>query len=208
MYAPGRFGGLFLLSLLPLLCLVLLIPAILYLLTLHRTLARCAPANRTMEPGMVWLTLIPLFGLVWQFIVVLRMAESLAHEFRSRSLQVEPKPGQDLGLAYCILSVCGIIPFVGILTALAGLVCWIMYWVKIAGYSGQLGAAAYPAYAGAPGAPPYAPPYVPPAPGTQPYPPGAPPGYPTAPPGYAPPPPPPPTAPPPGGPPGSRPPGS
>jgi hypothetical protein len=30
-----------------------------------------------MEPGMVWLNLIPVLSLVWQFITVIRVAESL-----------------------------------------------------------------------------------------------------------------------------------
>ena len=35
----------------------------------------------------------------------------------------------------CILAATGLIPLIGILTGLAGLVCWIVYWVKISGYS-------------------------------------------------------------------------
>jgi hypothetical protein len=44
---------------------VALVIGILFLLTLHRALDRCSPRNRTMEPGMVWLNLIPLFSMVW-----------------------------------------------------------------------------------------------------------------------------------------------
>ena len=38
----------------------------------------------------------------------------------------------------CILTVCSVIPFLGILTGMAAMVCWIIYWVKIFGYSGAL----------------------------------------------------------------------
>ncbi len=38
----------------------------------------------------------------------------------------------------CILICCGIIPLLGILCSLGGLVCWILYWVKIAGYSNRI----------------------------------------------------------------------
>jgi hypothetical protein len=44
-------------------------------------------------------------------------------------------PIVQLGLAMCILAATGLIPLIGILTGLAGLVCWIVYWVKISGYS-------------------------------------------------------------------------
>jgi hypothetical protein len=47
-------------------------------------------------------------------------------------------PGKSIGLAYCILGVCGFIPIVGIITSIAALVCWILYWVKISNYSAEL----------------------------------------------------------------------
>ena len=117
---------------------VCLIPGIFYLLTLQKCLQRCSPQSRTMSPGQVWLMLIPLFNLVWQFIVVSQISSSLANEFRPRRMIEEPEPGKAIGLAYCILFVCGVIPFLAVLTSIAGLVCWIIYWVKIADYSREL----------------------------------------------------------------------
>ena len=37
---------------------------IFYILSLQKALNRCAPENRAMEPGMVWLLLIPCVFLV------------------------------------------------------------------------------------------------------------------------------------------------
>jgi hypothetical protein len=108
---------------------VLLLPAIFYLLTLQKALNRCSPENRAMNPGMVWLMFIPVFNLVWQFIVVLNMAKSLGAEFRTRGIAEDPNPGQTLGLVMCVGNlICGPV----------GLVCWIIYWVKIADYSRKL----------------------------------------------------------------------
>lgn len=118
---------------------ILLIPLIIFLLMLQKTLQRCAPENREMEPAHVWLSLIPVFNLYWQFIIVARVSGSLAKEFASRGIAVEPEPGKFLGIMTCILALCGWIPVLGIITSLAGLVSWVMYWVKIAGYSKQLG---------------------------------------------------------------------
>ena len=109
-----------------------LIPTIFYLLTLQNTLHEVKGENRKMQPGQVWLTLIPLFGIIWQFIIVNNLADSLKLEFDQRSINVgETRPGISIGLAYCILSCCSIIPFLGILTGIAALICWIIYWVKI-----------------------------------------------------------------------------
>jgi len=117
---------------------IALVIAIFYLLTLSKALSRCSRDNRTMEPGMVWLNLIPLFNLVWQFITVLRVSESLRNEFESRGRRRAGDYGKGVGLAYCILGLLGIIPLIGPLFSLAGLVCFIMYWVKVAGFSGEL----------------------------------------------------------------------
>jgi hypothetical protein len=122
---------------------LMLLPAIFYLLSLSKALERCAFESRTMSPGQVWLLLIPLFGMIWHFIIVGRISSSLRNEFTRRSLPLaEAEPGKSLGLAMCILAVTSVIPLLGIVTGIATLVCWIMYWVKITDYSRQLQAAA------------------------------------------------------------------
>jgi hypothetical protein len=113
-----------------------LIPAIFYMLTLQNTLNKCAPASRAMDPGMVWLLLIPVFNLIWNFFVVMNIAKSLASEYARRGIpSPEPMPGQSIGLAMSICACCCIIPVLGFLAGLANLVLWVLYWVKIAEYS-------------------------------------------------------------------------
>jgi hypothetical protein len=114
-----------------------LIPGIFYTLTLQRALSRCAPESRAMEPALVWLLYIPVFNLIWNFIVVSRISTSLQSEFQRRGI-TGLDTGRELGLAMSILACLGLIPIVGVLAALAGIVCWILYWVKIAGLSGKL----------------------------------------------------------------------
>ena len=112
---------------------------ILYLLNLHKTLEEVSPHNRKMDPGMVWLFLIPLFGMIWHFIIVEKIANSLKDEFAERGIPVEEeKPGYQVGLACCILTACTIIPFLGALSSLGALITWIIYWVKTADYKNQL----------------------------------------------------------------------
>lgn len=111
---------------------------IFFILTLQKALNRCSPENRAMQPGMTWLLLIPLFNIVWIFFVVINIAKSLGAEFTKRGIASDPEPGKTLGLAYAILAICSAIPVVGFLAGIGCLVCFIMYWVKINGYSKQL----------------------------------------------------------------------
>lgn len=117
---------------------IMFIPGFFFLLTLQKALKLCSIESRKTSPGSVWFLLIPLFNLVWQFILVSRISESLHNEFTKRNILEDPHPGKSIGIAYCALGVCSIIPFIGILTFIPALICWIIYWVKIAGYSNKL----------------------------------------------------------------------
>lgn len=123
---------------------VLVVPGVLYILSLRRALERCAPTSRTMPPDKVWLLLIPFFNLVWHFFVVSNLARSLGNEFKSRgATNAGPKPGKSVGFAMCVLPLGGLLPAVprnGVVAFFfAGLICWAVYWVKIVGYSRTLG---------------------------------------------------------------------
>ena len=118
--------------------LVFLVVYVLFLMSLQKALTRCHPDNRAMQPGMVWLNLVPCLNVVWQFLTVIWVADSLDREFRDRRLRSDGDYGKGLGLASCVLNLLGNIPYIGLLFGLAGLVCFIVYWVKIAGISRQL----------------------------------------------------------------------
>ena len=118
---------------------IMLLPMIFFCLTLSKALGKCAPQNREMAPGMVWLLFVPLLNIVWQFIVVIKMAGSLAKEFQARNLALDnPAPGKTIGLVMCIAGLCSVIPLVNFVAGPVAFICWIIYWVKIAGYSKQL----------------------------------------------------------------------
>lgn len=112
-----------------------IILGILYLTTLQSTLQAISWKNRRMAPGKVWLLLIPFFAVIWQFIVVINMADSIRAEADSRGLQIsESKPGLTIGLIMCILSGSFFIPLLAPYAGVASMVCWIIYWVKISSY--------------------------------------------------------------------------
>jgi len=134
-----------------LLCFVLglaILVAFMYLLTLQKALGRCAPPNRTMEPGMVWLNLIPLFGFFWMFKTVISIGDSLKREFADRNLDVGGDYGKSLGIWMAALQLGGTVlsnvgrvagsrapSGIGGLLSLVSIVLFIIYWVRIAGFS-------------------------------------------------------------------------
>ncbi len=144
------------------LLLAFVIPAILFFLTQQRILQIISPENREISPGSVWLQLIPVFGMVWQFIVVIRIAHSVSKEMASKIgdsildnsheqiRQTDGSPTYNIGLAYCILTTIGVIinyvtlhtssyfALFGSLFALTGMVCWIIYWVRLVKTKNQL----------------------------------------------------------------------
>lgn len=118
--------------------LIWLIPTIFFLLTLQKALNRVAPERRTMNPPMVWLCLIPLFNAVWNFMVVLALSKSLGAELASRNIPHEAEPAKTLGLVWAGVFAACLVPGFGVLAGLPALVLWIIYWVKIAGFSAKL----------------------------------------------------------------------
>jgi hypothetical protein len=118
---------------------MLLIPGIFFLLTLQNALKKCDASVRQMEPAMVWLLLIPVFSIVWNFFVVTGIGKSLGAEFRRRGIVTQQAyPAQSVGMALAICQCCCIIPILNILAGLAGFVLWIVYWVQVANFSRML----------------------------------------------------------------------
>jgi len=66
----GNFGVTEIMMILLVVFGIILLPTIFYLITLQNTLHQVKFENRKMQPGQVWLCLIPLFGVIWQFFVV------------------------------------------------------------------------------------------------------------------------------------------
>jgi hypothetical protein len=112
--------------------------------------------NREMKPGWVWLQLIPIFGQIWQFVVVTRIAnsiwkemesnleESILGDSRERIDELNERPTFKIGIAYCVLFTMGLVinyltshrsPYLQLIGAAftyAGMTCWIIYWVRLA----------------------------------------------------------------------------
>jgi hypothetical protein len=132
-----------------LLPLSVIVAAILFLRSQYRTLEAIQPQNRRIEPRQVWLQMIPLFGLIWQYFVIGKIANSIREElnsptgdsiFAEDTIPSDARPTFGIGLAYAIcFSVC-IIPMQLLKSwaALGGIICLIIYWVKLAQYKKKI----------------------------------------------------------------------
>jgi len=123
----------------------LFVPAVFYLLTLQKALARCDEPSRTTSPESVWLMLIPVFNFVYQFFLVSHISRSLGNEFARRGIgDADRAPGNSLGIVMCVLNLVTFagnrVPPFGSLISIAALVCWISYWKTIADYSRMIAA--------------------------------------------------------------------
>lgn len=141
-----------------------LIPCILFLLTQFNTLRLIKGENRTLQPGWVWLQLIPAVGQIWQFVVVTRISSSIRKQWQAADedsiLGIDAdtvatarnsKPTLAIGITYCTLNAACIF-FNLFLTAgpnskeamivgstgLISVVCWVIYWVALAGWKRRL----------------------------------------------------------------------
>jgi hypothetical protein len=139
---------------------VWLIIAIFFVLTLQKALSRVSPRNRLMEPGMVWLLLVPCVNIVWQFLVAIRVPDSLRNEFRDRRQDDGSDYGKGIALTGIIVGLIGgvvaqvmrgappetalAVSAVAGIASIIQLVMFIMFWVKVANYSSRLGADAGP----------------------------------------------------------------
>lgn len=155
---------------------------VLYLLTLQRVLKQVSLPNRTMQPGLVWLNLIPVFGAGWLFYTVIKIQESVRAEYASRGIPPRGDFGFGVGMAYAVVNlvslIIGFIPtnpwymtpldWIQLIASLAAFIVWIVYWVKVAELNKDLQATqpvvtygAAPPYASPGAQPPYPQQYAP-----------------------------------------------
>lgn len=131
----------------PMVCLlgtIVFIVHVAFLASLDRAVKRVEPENRRLDPGMVWLNLIPLFNLMWMIVTIERVGESLRNEYVARGRhRFSESYGKSAGLAAMLLTGTGFL--FGVFAAPCMLIFWffafiywVVYWAQIAGYSRRL----------------------------------------------------------------------
>lgn len=114
--------------------------SVFYLKNLQDTLMEVSAKNRKVEPGNVWLMYIPLFNLVYPFILYPKISDSLRAEFIEKG---QPQSGdyyRTVGTILPVLTLVGLIPipYFGLLALALNLILWILYWSKMAEYKIRL----------------------------------------------------------------------
>ena len=87
---------------------VFLVVAIIMLWLIYNAAQAADPKHQRMNPGLVWLLLIPLFNLFWMFKVYPAVSDSLAATARDRGQDVGDA-GRGIGLAYCIVALISVL---------------------------------------------------------------------------------------------------
>jgi hypothetical protein len=100
--------------------------------------SRIPQQYRDMEPGMVYLMLIPCLNIVWVFFVTLRLSTSFQKYFAAHGRTEVGDCGYQLGLWYSICTVASIVPCVNYVAGPAALVLLIIYLVKVMGLKNQI----------------------------------------------------------------------
>lgn len=97
-------------------------------------LIRIPRDHRTIEPYLVWLTLIPVAGLVfWWVLLPFKIPESLRGYFErnpSAERGVPPDYGKGLGLGYTISATACLIPILNFIAWIPALVFLVLYMVQ------------------------------------------------------------------------------
>lgn len=84
---------------------------------------------RQVEPWQAFLFFVPLFNLIWIFIFTSKLSGSFQHFIGSQN-QLRDDCGKQVGMWWGICAVAGIIPCIGALFGIGGLICMIIYLVK------------------------------------------------------------------------------
>ena len=112
-----------------------IVPAIFFIITLQNTLKAISPENGKMPFANVWLLCIPIFNFYWQFIVVNKIAQSIAIECKRLEIPLkENKPTYRLGLSWSICYLLFLIPLIKLYASIILIITWIIYWIKVNQY--------------------------------------------------------------------------
>lgn len=128
----------------------LIVPVLLYINTIHKTLDEIRDEYRLIPSRSPMLLLVPLLSNFMLFLVVIKLSQSLELEFEDRGIAADGKGfGQRVGLmmstAFLLILLTVVFGFSGLpivvfllpllrILSIVGLVCWIIHWTKMSAY--------------------------------------------------------------------------
>lgn len=112
-----------------------------FLIAQQRNLRVGGRYGADMRPGLVWLQLIPIFSLGWQF-YVLSCATRGIKGWAAAKREDVGDAGSAIGLSCCILSCVHLVSYcvapLNCLVSPAVLITWIIYWVKLVRFTQRM----------------------------------------------------------------------
>lgn len=117
---------------------ILIVAATFYLKAISKLFQTISVPNRKMNPRLIWLTLIPVFNIVWHFILFHKITQSIEAELYSRKTFQRKQPLYNAGLmtsvSYLLFAGTFFLPVMRFWVLLLFLSSWISYWRKIVEY--------------------------------------------------------------------------
>jgi hypothetical protein len=134
---------------------IFIIPFPFYLNTLRNTIIAISEENRKIKANNVWLLLIPVWNVFYQYIVITNLTRSLNFEFKKRGITYSyENPAYVFGMLYCTMFIICCIPFIidyststgisdilniiGYIIWAVGIIFWILFWIKTNNYKNIL----------------------------------------------------------------------
>lgn len=102
-------------------------------------LSRVPQAYRKQEPWTAFLLIIPLFSVFWAFAVHPKVADSLRAWAASAGETRRGSCGKPLAVGYCVCSIMVLVPILGWIVALFGLVLLAIFYVRAFSISSNIG---------------------------------------------------------------------
>ena len=109
---------------------------------LARVLKRIPEESRFSKPWHPWLLLVPMFNLVWAFILLPRISDSLQAELMTDADRSMGDCGRTFGLAHAGCRLALVLSFFPVLFAAAALVFLILYVLRVSELSRRISAPA------------------------------------------------------------------
>lgn len=121
--------------------LLIMLPQVLYYLTLLRTMQTIDKDLRPFPPTLIWFGLLPIIGILWYLVYIIQLSLSLRKELARRQLTGNGALSVSISIA-----ISSAIPFIlpgtdiKAIMAIGGLsfFLWIVHWVKMAAYRKRL----------------------------------------------------------------------
>lgn len=109
-----------------------------YYKTMIDVMSLIRPKNREIGIGNIMFTVIPLFNLVYGFIVYPKICESIGKEYRQLGIPEDKDFGKGIAIAMQSLMIAMVVPILNALAIIPLLIVFILFWVKIDGYKKKL----------------------------------------------------------------------